>query len=118
MPREIFTIRRVDSNDNKFTYKAEVNENSHIFKGHFEDMAVVPGVCTMTMLKQCVADALQVENVKFISIKEVKFLAMVLPDKHKSLDVNLELKGDNNIVAEVMHEQTKVMKLKATIAVL
>lgn len=116
MPKSLFKISRVSSNENRYQYLAEVDPSSHILKGHFEQMAVVPGVCTLTMLKQCVADIMCRDSVQYDSIKECKFLATILPEQHRQLYVNIEFKGDNNIAVEVLCGETKMMKLKAIIA--
>ncbi len=115
MPQNIFKISRVSGAECRFYYTAEVDAESYILKGHFEHIAIVPGVCTLTMLKQCVADALGRTSVTYSAIKECKFLATILPKEHRLLQVYIEFKGENGLVAEVLHDQIKMMKLRAEI---
>ncbi|MFR9650616.1 MAG: hypothetical protein SNG35_01145 [Rikenellaceae bacterium] len=116
MPNNLFKISKISGESSSYRYTAEVDSKSHIFKGHFEGQPVVPGVCTLTMLKQCFCDALQRESVQYESIKECKFLAAIIPSEHPSLEVNIEFKGDGGVTAEVVCNEVKMTKLKAIIS--
>ncbi len=116
MPKRLFKISRVSCCEQIYTYSAEVDPSSHILKGHFEGMPVVPGVCTLTMIKGCVADALGLESVAYSSIKECKFLSAIIPLEYRELTVRFELKGEKGVVAQVVASDKTMMKLKAEIA--
>lgn len=116
MPRNLFKITRLSQSDTQYIFSAEVDPSSEIFGGHFAEMPVVPGVCTLTMIKQCVEDILKRSDVSYSSIRECKFLSAILPSEHKVLQVILELKDDGKITAEVICGEVKMMKLKAYIA--
>ena len=99
-------------------YRAEIDPNNHIFNGHFPDQPVVPGVCTLGMIKECVSDTLS-KKIIFTEVKECKFLAAILPSMHSIVDVFITLKRDKvalpiNVTALVKHNDTIMMKLKAT----
>ncbi len=116
MPNNLFTISKISSDGNKYIFTAEVDATSHILKGHFEGQPVVPGVCTLTMVKQCLCVALQRDSVQYESIKECKFLAAIIPSEHPELQVNIEFKTELEVVVEVICGEKKMMKLKAVIA--
>jgi 3-hydroxyacyl-[acyl-carrier-protein] dehydratase len=115
MDRTVFKIKQISAIENTFHYSAEIDNAHPVFKGHFPDTPVVPGVCTMLMLKQCIADAIACE-VKYDYIKECKFLSVITPLHHKLLDVHITLKENEeglHVVSEVIYEETKMLKLKA-----
>ncbi len=118
MVNELFAISKISSEDNIYTYSAEVNADSPILKGHFENMPVVPGVCTMEMIKCCIADALNVTDLSYKYVAECKFIVAILPQTDAQLLVKFELKEDNKILADVTNAagDKKMLKLKATIA--
>ncbi len=116
MPNNIFAISQISGENNRYCFIAEVDVTSHILKGHFEGQPVVPGVCTLTMLKQCISFALQRDSVQYESIKECKFLAAIIPAEHTILNVTIELKEDRGVTAEVLCGEKKMVKLKAVIS--
>ena len=95
-------------------YRATLTTDHSVFGGHFPDAPVVPGVMTMQLVRQCCADALRRE-VSFHEIKEAKFLAPILPHRHNEVEIQLSIKDDNNLTAQVSHHETTMMKLKATL---
>ncbi|MFR9572329.1 MAG: hypothetical protein SNH28_00315 [Rikenellaceae bacterium] len=111
---QLFTIERVDHTENTYIFKATLEPSHKIFEGHFPQRPVVPGVCTMDMIKRCCA-VIMSKEVRFDTIKEVKFLATILPSQHHELDVIIELKEEMNISVLVKSEDTTMMKLKATL---
>ena len=115
MPNNLFSISQIRVDDTKYYFTAEVDATSPILKGHFEGQPVVPGVCTLMMLKQCICRVLQRESVQYDSIKECKFLAAIIPSEHTVLNVTINLNEDGEVSAEVICGEKKMMKLKAVI---
>lgn len=117
MDNKVFDIQRISSDGESFHYRAQINGNHSVFLGHFPQQPVVPGVCTLQMLKDCVADIILCP-VKYDYVKECKFLSAIIPGEHIFLDVIIHVKrGGNevNVVAEVLADGIKMMKLKATL---
>lgn len=113
----VFKITRVSQAEETFLYGAEIDALHPVFCGHFPQMPVVPGVCTMNMIKECLADALS-HSVRYDYIKECKFLATITPSNHKRVEVSITLKqceGVMSVAATVNAEGITMMKLKATL---
>ncbi len=117
MENKVFDIQRISSDGESFHYRAQINGNHPVFLGHFPQQPVVPGVCTLQMLKDCLSDILS-RPIRYDFVKECKFLSAIIPGEHKSLDVNIHFKqgcNEVNVVAEVLAGESKMMKLKATL---
>ncbi len=117
MTSDLFKIERISATDNVFHYRAKIKNNHKIFDGHFPGMPVVPGVCTMSMIKECLAEIFS-RSVRYNHIKECKFLSAITPFNHGLLDINLDVKQIDDVIninAEVICGAEKMMKLKATI---
>jgi 3-hydroxyacyl-[acyl-carrier-protein] dehydratase len=75
-------------NDNeKDTISATVliDKNHPIFKGHFPEKPVLPGVCLMQIIKDILED--KINKLVFLkSIGNVKFIAIVNPFEHSELE--------------------------------
>lgn len=117
MENKVFDIQRIFSDGELFHYRAQINGNHPVFLGHFPQQPVVPGVCTLQMLKDCVADIL-LRPVRYDYVKECKFLSAIIPGGHDFLDVNILVRQGGNevsVVAEVLAGESKMMKLNATL---
>ncbi|MCD8267368.1 MAG: hypothetical protein LUD46_02160 [Parabacteroides sp.] len=77
-------------------------------------MPVVPGVCMLRMVKECVSAALATP-VRFQSIAGCKFLAVVNPLEHHSLTFVFSLKNAVGLQAIASAGEMTVLKPKATI---
>ena len=117
MKNKPFTIKQISAEEQRFVYTADIDVNHPIFEGHFPNMGVVPGVCTMDMIKCCLSDSLG-RDVRYDSIKECKFLSAIIPTQHKTVNIDISIKNEDShlvVNAEVTVEDIKMMKLKATL---
>ncbi len=74
-----------------FRVKVAFNAAHEIFKGHFPDLPVVPGVCQTQMLIETLSHVLA-RPVEMKLAHHIKFLALLNPVKTK--DIDLEIKID------------------------
>jgi 3-hydroxyacyl-[acyl-carrier-protein] dehydratase len=89
-----------------------------IFKGHFPDMPIVPGVCQTQMLAEVLSQALGTD-MQLRSAASIKFLSIVDPTKHPTLDLIITFtKNDNsyNVSAQYKWEETTFFKFKGIFA--
>ncbi|MEG1553484.1 MAG: hydroxymyristoyl-ACP dehydratase [Rikenellaceae bacterium] len=117
MNNKVFKVKFLSSSEQVFKYSAEVITSHIIFNGHFPQHPVVPGVCTINMIKDCIEDIVS-RQVRYDYIKECKFLSAIEPSSHSILNVNMTIEEESdfiNVMAMVMDGETKIMKLKATL---
>lgn len=111
---KLFQIEKMGSSGNQSNFIAKVDSSHNIFKGHFPENPVVPGVCTMAMVKEC-CEMILSRSLRYDSVREVKFLSAIVPTLHSELLVNVEVDEQMNLKAMVMCGEQTVMKLKATL---
>ena len=66
------------------------------------------------MIKE-LAESVLGRSLTITAIKQCKFLRLVRPDEHRSLDVLLTFNADK-LSAEMLDGETTIMKIKAQIA--
>ena len=110
---KVHTIEQVEDN-----YKIEVElfEDHPVYKGHFPQQPVVPGVCTLTVIKECIGKILS-DNVSFSSIKECKYVSALIPQQGLRIIINLAIADGDKVIATVVRvdNQQLVLKLKASL---
>ena len=86
----------IESSKEGQTYRAKVQFDAahEIFKGHFPDLPVVPGVCQTQMLLETLSSLIG-KPVEMKMAHHIKFLALLNPTKVKEL--TLEIKIDKEV---------------------
>lgn len=86
-----------------------------VFKGHFPENPVVPGVCQVQMIREII----EYQSGKRLSLAEsdnIKFLAMIIPDQNPTLGVTMDLKvveeGNLSVNATIHHGSSIFLKFK------
>ena len=90
----------IDSGREGQTFHVKVTfDAAHpIFKGHFPDLPVVPGVCQTQMLVETLTHLLG-RPLEIKHAQHIKFLALLNPVKHRELEmeINIEKEEGENI---------------------
>lgn len=68
-----------------------LNEKHPIFKGHFEQMPVVPGVCQTQIIKELLQKNSNT-NLTLTKGDNIKFLATIVPTQHKIIQLEIVYK--------------------------
>lgn len=110
----IETSKKTD--DSTIISTIKLNATHDIFKGHFEQMPVVPGVCQTQLIKEL----LQLEvnkNLTLTSGNNIKFTGMIVPTQHPVFEVKLKftsIESQYVVDAQLFFENTIFTKFKGT----
>ncbi|MBK5720103.1 hydroxymyristoyl-ACP dehydratase [Dysgonomonas sp. Marseille-P4677] len=102
------------------TFNIRLNSSHHIYEGHFTGHPIVPGVCTLQIIKDC-AETIIHKKFVYAQISSAKFLSLVDPKENDLIEINISLKNtDNNqysLIAEGKYQNTDTIfiKVKATL---
>lgn len=111
---ELYHIKELHCDDGLWRAVVELAAKHPIYEGHFPGNPVLPGVCTLEIVKECVERAGGC-SVRYDNIADCKFTAMIIPGK-EVLSVEFTLGEDRTVRATVSVGGTAAMKLKATYA--
>ncbi len=101
LKNDFFKLHELNTLEKEGHFRAmiELNENHSIFKGHFPETPVVPGVCIIQMIKEISSEILKKEltltkgsNIKYMSVINPLFNKIIFFDLHFSpSDDNISL---------------------------
>lgn len=114
LENDFYKLLSLSATENGWEATVELNHEHRIYEGHFPQQAVVPGVCTLTMIREILSKALG-KAVRFSHIKECKYVSALLPQKGMQVDFVMELQGDV-LKCSASKEGETVLKLSATVA--
>ena len=82
---------------NKFEAQIVLNAKHDIFKGHFPENPVMPGVCMMQIIKE-IAEQIIGYNVTLTQSNNIKFMALINPEVTPNLRLEFEITEVENEV--------------------
>lgn len=115
----LYQILKSEKNESGFAYSIQISDKHPIFKGHFPESPVLPGVCILQIFKELSEDALaNGEHLQYDEIKQCKFLTPVAMTEPAIVLVTLTLHQEDaswNISASMKSESTFYTSLKAVL---
>jgi 3-hydroxyacyl-[acyl-carrier-protein] dehydratase len=98
---DFYTIQEIDPSDKEnIKVSIELNKDHEIYKGHFPDNPVVPGVCLTQLIKELVEN-IEAREVKLVYADNIKFMAVVNPEINNILQIDLKIKHDEQNIIKV-----------------
>jgi len=102
-----------EGNGAKATLK--LNRQSPIFSGHFPEMPIVPGVCSVQMIQELVEKVMK-KRLMLISADNLKFLGVINPDETPEIDIDVTFTCDDHgeiaATATIASKGTILLKFK------
>ncbi len=98
--------------DQEAQFTLRLDPSCEVYKGHFPTRPIAPGACSLEMIRQCASIAIG-QTIRFMNIKQCKYLLPLEPGIHSVLD--LHLTWDENAINAVMKWQEQIaIKLKVS----
>lgn len=91
-----------------------LNTQHPIFKGHFEQMPVVPGVCQTQIIKEILQQVCQ-KNLQLAKGDNIKFMGTIIPTQTQQIDLEITHQSIENkytVDAKIFNENTTFTKFK------
>jgi len=114
---DFYKIIKLDSTNISSIYsEIELNSEHHIFKGHFENMPVVPGVCQIQIVKEII-ERVYSQKLQLIKGDNIKYTGMIVPTNHPKVSIDINVKNENNMLvvdSKLYHENTTFTKSKTS----
>jgi 3-hydroxyacyl-[acyl-carrier-protein] dehydratase len=105
---------RIDSKevqeDGSVVYGVSLNTTHDVYKGHFPERPITPGVCNIQMIKELAEDA-SGRSLTLSEIDRCRLTAMVTPDGSPDLTVKIKISENFALNAEIFHDATTFMTL-------
>lgn len=118
MLNDFYQIQNYKEVDNVFIFDITLNTQHKIFEGHFPEQPIVPGVCTLQIIKECAEMILNSKTV-IQSISSCKYLKAINPIESNLIQLLLTVsEKDNNetqLIANGIYLEQDFIKLKATL---
>lgn len=106
-------------NETDWKVRVMLNPQHSLYAGHFPQQPVVPGVCTLQMIKECL-EKIYRAPLQYKQIASCKFLSVINPDETPELNFSFTIKRSGPDTLQVLVEGASskevCIKLKALLA--
>ena len=118
LKNDLYTISSFNHEENKILAEIKIDHTHRIFDGHFPGQPVLPGVCTVEILKELVSEAKE----KIYKLKEahnIKFLSLVDPSQTNKLLFKIDYIEEDGMLkinaAANLDNETTTFKVKGVL---
>jgi len=112
---ELYRVIESTLHDNKVIASIKLCPEHEIFKGHFPGLPILPGVCTLNIIKDILNSQLKC-NASLVEGDNLKFLALINPnvDELLKVEINIIERVINRITiaCQVSNQTSAVFKMK------
>lgn len=95
-------------------FRIRLNPEHEIYKGHFPEKPITPGVCNIQMMKECAERVIGKELI-IKSMSQCKMPAMITPDGTPELTISVSVTFSDEgykTVASIFNESTTYITFK------
>ena len=98
LQNDFFRITSQTETDGKPVFDIRINAEHEIFRAHFPDNPIVPGVCQVQMLAECM-ETFTGNTLYLRSVKNIKYVALLTPRETIELQIVVQrlIKSDDSI---------------------
>lgn len=108
------TSQSTDSESGATLFRIRLNGGHEIYKGHFPEKAVSPGVCNLQIMKEC-AERIVGKELTIKTMAQCKMPAMITPDGTPELTVSVKTEETTDgwqTIASIFNESTTYITFK------
>lgn len=117
--QDFYTANNIIKGDNIISADIIFNPAHDIFKGHFPQQPVVPGVCMVQIVKQVLEQSTN-RLTRLKNASNIKFLSMIVPVENEIIKLKINYKNINNeldVSADLSNSQNLAFKFKGSFAI-
>ena len=99
--KDFYNIISIENSDTqKYRVSITINNEHDIFKGHFPETPVIPGVSMLQIIKE-LAEIITNQKLVLQKLVNVKFLTLMNPEVNSNLVLDLEILNTDDALVKV-----------------
>ncbi|MDR0872799.1 MAG: hypothetical protein LBN27_04945 [Prevotellaceae bacterium] len=111
----LYSIQSQNIGENKADFRVSLDAENFIYKAHFPNNPITPGVCLIQMVVELFG-ALRGADFSIKTLRNVKFTAPISPLEFPQVDVSLEFSG-KQIKVIIKEKETVFVKMSLNVDV-
>jgi len=110
---DFYSILSQRQEEDTTVFEVALREDCQVYKGHFPDEPVSPGVCNIEMVKEC-AEQIVGKKLMINYIHQCRMTRLITPKDCPTLDVRVKIEEDE-LVASINKGEDVYLTIKGTV---
>lgn len=111
----LYTIKEKRETATGFDVDVSFDETHFVYKAHFPENPITPGVCLLEVAKQIIATHYN-SKIELITVKNIKFLHVIVPNKNEIVSYKVATsQEDGQIKANIVIDNAEVCFAKISV---
>ncbi len=89
---DFYTVGEVISDGHNLNTKVKLNLDHEVYRGHFPNQPIVPGVIQLQIVKEILETSLNVDLI-MVYIIQAKYLIPIVPQEYPGLEIKINIKN-------------------------
>jgi len=111
--QDFYTFQIQNTDDSQVVASVVLNKDHDVYKGHFPQIPITPGVCQVLIIKELLSHVLG-KSLQMLKSRDIKFLSMHNPTNEEALDVTINYQNISDttisVNALISSNVTKILK--------
>ena len=110
MTEGFYTIKDTRESPDGAVFHICLNPESPLFKGHFPGHPILPGVCSMRIIREC-AERMSGRHMRYGKVKLCRFSSVITPGSPEAFDVHVSLTDDGWLSATIAYDDVQYVHI-------
>ena len=99
-------------NRTEFSVLVRLNPSHPVYKGHFEQVPIAPGVCLTQIIQEILSSKFE-KKLRLVAADNIKFLTLINPNENTQFNIKFSVNpGPDGLQAVCSYEWNQVTYLK------
>ncbi len=118
MLKDVFyKVTNVETQEDSSLFTIRLNPGHSIYNGHFPGNPIVPGVCSLQIIKECVESICGINKLIYSRIDQCKYVHAIQPNREEVFSVSIKIREHTengiSVSATIFDDDTIFVVLKS-----
>jgi len=116
LENSFYTVEKTESAENIYRIVVVLNVSHEIYKAHFPENPITPGVCLLQMALELLNGKFE-RNLRLVEAKSIKYLKVINPLVNRKIEFIIQYKTENDLIfadINIVVGETIFTKVSAT----
>lgn len=105
-----YTVTDTHETPDGTVFRICLDPDSPLFRGHFPGHPILPGVCSMRIIREC-AERMSGKHLSYSKVKLCRFSSVIIPGNPPAFDVHISLTDEGALSASITYDDVQYVHI-------
>lgn len=112
MAASYYTVTHTQESPEGTVFRICLDPESALFRGHFPGHPILPGVCSMQIIREC-AERLTGKHMGYRKVRLCRFSNVIVPGEPEAFDVRITVTPEGVLSASIAYDDVQYVHIVA-----